>query len=107
MKVSAQFAEEHFADILDAASNGEDVEIALAAGKPTLRLILSTPAHNAVPVNRGVLSDWKTPERPRSEFFNSMKGKIHLSEDWDSPETNKEIEEMFEASEIFPESLGR
>jgi antitoxin (DNA-binding transcriptional repressor) of toxin-antitoxin stability system len=29
MKVGAQFAEEHFAEILNAASNGEDVEIAL------------------------------------------------------------------------------
>jgi antitoxin (DNA-binding transcriptional repressor) of toxin-antitoxin stability system len=29
MKVSAQYAEEHFADILNAASNGEEVEIAL------------------------------------------------------------------------------
>jgi antitoxin (DNA-binding transcriptional repressor) of toxin-antitoxin stability system len=29
MKVSAQYAEAHFADILNAASNGEEVEIAL------------------------------------------------------------------------------
>lgn len=37
MKVSAQYAEEHFADILNAASNGEEVEIALP-GKPALVL---------------------------------------------------------------------
>jgi antitoxin (DNA-binding transcriptional repressor) of toxin-antitoxin stability system len=37
MKVSAQYAEEHFADILDAADNGEEVEIA-RPDKPTLFL---------------------------------------------------------------------
>jgi antitoxin (DNA-binding transcriptional repressor) of toxin-antitoxin stability system len=29
MKVSAQYAQEHFADILNTASSGEEVEIAL------------------------------------------------------------------------------
>jgi antitoxin (DNA-binding transcriptional repressor) of toxin-antitoxin stability system len=37
MKVSAQYAEEHFADLLNAASNGEEVEIALP-GKPSILL---------------------------------------------------------------------
>ena len=37
MKVSAQYAEEHFADILHAASNGEEVEITLP-GQPALVL---------------------------------------------------------------------
>jgi antitoxin (DNA-binding transcriptional repressor) of toxin-antitoxin stability system len=29
MKVSAQYAQVHFADLIDAASNGEEVEIAV------------------------------------------------------------------------------
>jgi antitoxin (DNA-binding transcriptional repressor) of toxin-antitoxin stability system len=37
MKVSAKYAEEHFADILHAADSGEEVEIELS-GKPTLVL---------------------------------------------------------------------
>jgi antitoxin (DNA-binding transcriptional repressor) of toxin-antitoxin stability system len=37
MKVSAQYAEEHFADILHAADNGEEVEIA-RPHKPALFL---------------------------------------------------------------------
>jgi hypothetical protein len=35
MKVSAQYADEHFAHILNAASGGEDVEIAVPTGQPT------------------------------------------------------------------------
>ena len=41
MKVSAQYAEAHFADILNAAYNGEEVEIALP-GKPALVLARPT-----------------------------------------------------------------
>jgi antitoxin (DNA-binding transcriptional repressor) of toxin-antitoxin stability system len=41
MKVSAQYAEAHFADILNAAYNGEEVEIALP-DKPPLKLVVST-----------------------------------------------------------------
>jgi antitoxin (DNA-binding transcriptional repressor) of toxin-antitoxin stability system len=42
MKVSAQYAEEHFADILHAADNGEEVEIA-RADQSTYRLKLVKP----------------------------------------------------------------
>jgi hypothetical protein len=48
---------------------------------------------------------WKTPERPRAELFGSLKGKVELAQDWNSPETNKEIEDLFENSEIFPDTL--
>jgi antitoxin (DNA-binding transcriptional repressor) of toxin-antitoxin stability system len=37
MKVSAQYAQEHFADLALAASNGEEVEIEVS-GQPTLIL---------------------------------------------------------------------
>jgi antitoxin (DNA-binding transcriptional repressor) of toxin-antitoxin stability system len=39
MKVTAQYAEEHFADILRTAVSGEDVEIAMPE-KPSVRLTL-------------------------------------------------------------------
>ncbi len=42
MKVSAQYAEEHFADLLTAADSGEEVEIA-RPDRPTYRLELAKP----------------------------------------------------------------
>ena len=39
MKISAQYAEEHFADILKAADRGEEIEIA-GPDQPTYRLTL-------------------------------------------------------------------
>lgn len=43
MKVSAQYAEKHFADILDARDRGEDVQIA-RPDHPTYRLELVKPS---------------------------------------------------------------
>lgn len=40
MKVSAQYAEEHFGDLVAAVDNGEAVEIA-RPGKPALQLVRS------------------------------------------------------------------
>jgi antitoxin (DNA-binding transcriptional repressor) of toxin-antitoxin stability system len=50
MKVSAQYAEEHLTDILNAADGGEDVEIA-RPDQPTYRLTLvkSEPAKPKAP----------------------------------------------------------
>jgi antitoxin (DNA-binding transcriptional repressor) of toxin-antitoxin stability system len=48
MKVSAQYAEEHFADLASAATRGEEVEIELY-GKPSLVLV---QRHSAVPFKR-------------------------------------------------------
>jgi antitoxin (DNA-binding transcriptional repressor) of toxin-antitoxin stability system len=43
MKVSAQYAQEHFSDILNAADSGEEVEIA-RPDKPTLKIVFSSAA---------------------------------------------------------------
>jgi len=43
MKVSAQYAQEHFDDILIAIDTGEDVELT-RPGQPSVRLILVEPA---------------------------------------------------------------
>jgi antitoxin (DNA-binding transcriptional repressor) of toxin-antitoxin stability system len=50
MKVSAQYAEEHFADILHAADNGEEVEIARAdQATYRLELVKSVPFKRTSP----------------------------------------------------------
>lgn len=59
--------------LVERAAAGEEVVIA-KAGKPVARL---------VPVTK-----------PRREG-GFLKGKIWFAPDWDSPETNKEIENMF------------
>jgi antitoxin (DNA-binding transcriptional repressor) of toxin-antitoxin stability system len=131
VNVSLQYAESHLADLADAVDKGEPIEIS-RPDKPTLSLIVSArpPAKETgrriLGAGRGemrVPSEeewaamdkelerqmnaplWKTPERPRAELFGSLKGKIELAQDWDSPETNKEIEDLFENSEIFPDTL--
>jgi antitoxin (DNA-binding transcriptional repressor) of toxin-antitoxin stability system len=43
MKVSAQYAQEHFADILSAIDTGEEVAL-MRPGQPSVRLILVEPA---------------------------------------------------------------
>jgi antitoxin (DNA-binding transcriptional repressor) of toxin-antitoxin stability system len=48
MKVSAQYAEEHFADILHAADNGEEVEIA----RPDRPALFLAPRPASVPFKR-------------------------------------------------------
>jgi antitoxin (DNA-binding transcriptional repressor) of toxin-antitoxin stability system len=118
MKVSAQYAATHFDDLLSAASNGEEVEIAVP-DKPTLKLVISNgidAAGSKTPRKLGGLAGmirvpsdeewdamdetvWQQPERPRSELFGSLAGKMEFAPDWDSPETNKQIQDLLEGSE--------
>ena len=42
--------------------------------------------------------EWPTAKRPREELLGSLAGQIVLTEDWDSPQTNKEIQDWFEGS---------
>ena len=46
--------------------------------------------------------DIQKPKKKRK--LGAMKGKIWLSDDWDSPETNEEIARTFYESEIFPKN---
>lgn len=93
MQVSLKYAEEHLADLVSATCRGEQIDIA-APNQPPVRLTL-------VVSNETVQS---APERPRAELFGSLIGKIELADDWDSPETNEEIADLFENSEIFPDT---
>ena len=124
MKVSAQYAQEHLPDLLTAIDTGEEVELT-RPGQSSVRLVLVEPApvekrnsngRRILGAGRGEMrvpsfeewkamdsATWTTAERPRAELFGSLKGKIELAENWNSLETNKEIEDLFENSEIFPD----
>jgi antitoxin (DNA-binding transcriptional repressor) of toxin-antitoxin stability system len=82
MKVSAQYAEEHFADILNAASNGEEVEIALP-GKPALVLAPRSTAGKGTPSGR-----------PRRELWGAWEGRITLPTDAEWKAMKKELEDQ-------------
>jgi antitoxin (DNA-binding transcriptional repressor) of toxin-antitoxin stability system len=64
MKVSAQYAEEHFADILNAASSGEEVEIAVP-DRPALVLAQRSAIPKSTP-----------PGRPRRELLGAWEGLV-------------------------------
>lgn len=91
MKVSAQYAQEHFADILDRASGGEEVEIAVP-GKPALVLASRTP-----PGKNGTLSG-----RPRAELLGAGEGLITLPTDEEWRVMDKEIEDEMLNGPVFP-----
>ena len=87
MKVSAQYAESHFEELLEATDSGQTVEIA-RPNKASVKLTL-------VPV---------VPEKfDRTGMFGSGKGMIWMSDDFDSPEANEEISRLFNESTLFPE----
>jgi len=92
MKVSAQYAQEHFADILTAIGTGEEVELT-RPGQPSVRLILvqSTPAK-------------EIPAADRRGLWGSLRGQIWLADDWDSDETNEEIARTFNDAPMVSES---
>lgn len=68
--------------LLERVEAGEEIVIA-RAGKPVARL---------VPV----------VERPR-RVPGFWAGRIEFADDWDSPEVNAEVAELFERSPLFPE----
>jgi len=89
MKVSAQYAEEHFADIAHTAMRGEVVDIAFP-DDAALRVTLLKPAAKTV------------PRRPRRELWGAGEGLITLpsDEDWKAMD-NAFAEEML-SHPIFP-----
>ena len=101
MQVTSQFALSHFDEISAAVDRGEEVEI-VRPGKPGLHLV-TAPAPN-FGIRNQEEQFWLTPERPRSELFGSLSGKMTFADDWNSPETNKEIQDLFEGSEVFRET---
>ena len=76
--------------LIERALAGEEVIIA-KAGKPLVHLKPVTEA--------------AAPKRSRG-ILGAMRGQIQYAPDWDSPETNAEIERAFYDSEIFPDRRG-
>jgi antitoxin (DNA-binding transcriptional repressor) of toxin-antitoxin stability system len=92
MKVSAQYAEAHFADILNAASSGEEVEIALP-DKPALVLAQRSTSRKNTPSGR-----------PRRELWGAWEGKIALPTDAEWKAMKKELEDqMLDVSKFTDE----
>lgn len=81
-QVNIHEAKTHFSRLVERAAAGEEIVIA-KAGEPRARLVpLAQPA-------------------VRKRRPGSMRGKIWLAPDWDSPETNAEIADLFEGSDDF------
>ena len=91
MRVSAQYAREHFDELVSAADRGEEVEIARES-RPALMLAPKPALASA------------TEKKPLSELFGSLRGKLWISPDFNSPELNKEIEDEFLNGPLFPEN---
>ena len=73
MEVNIYEAKTHLSRLIEQALKGEEVTIA-RNGKPLVRL---------------------TRIAPRQPILGSAEGKFILPDDWDSPETNKIIEDLF------------
>ena len=74
MQTNMHEAKSKLSQLVEAAVHGEEVIIA-KAGKPLVQLI---------------------PYQPKKQrIFGALKGKVILSDDFDSKDTNNEISEMF------------
>jgi prevent-host-death family protein len=80
MEVNVHHAKTHLSKLISAAESGEEVIIA-RNGKPVVKLVVVTP-----PVRKS-----------RKHMLGSGIGKIWMADDAFSPETDKLIQDMFEA----------
>ncbi len=89
MEVNIHHAKTNLSKLISAAESGEEVIIA-RNGKPAVKLVLVTP-----PVTKS-----------RKHMIGSGIGKIWMAEDAFSPETDLEIQKMFEEGDLeFFENL--
>jgi prevent-host-death family protein len=75
VKVNTHEAKTHLSRLLERVANGEEIVIA-KAGKPVAKLVPYTET-----------------QEPRK--LGTWTGKVWLAPDWDSTETNSEIEKLF------------
>jgi len=87
MQVNIHYAKTHLSELIEQAENGEEVILA-RNGKPAVRLV---PASS----------------KKSGTLLGALKGKIWISDDFNSPETNKEIEDLFYNSPLFPEKPAK
>jgi len=90
MRISAQYAQEHFADILTAIDTGEEVELT-RPGQPSLFIAPRPFEPTPTP-----------PKRPRAELLYAWEGKITLptTEEWRA--MDKELEDEMLNGPIVP-----
>jgi prevent-host-death family protein len=82
--VNTHEAKTHLSRLLERVAAGEEIVIG-KAGKPVAKLVPYTE-----------------PKEPRK--FGAWKGKVWLAPDWDSEETNREIEALFYGEDEEPEA---
>ena len=83
MQVNMHDAKTHLSKLVQAVLDGEEVILA-RNGEAVVQITKYTPV--------------KHKRKP-----GSLKGKIWLADDWDSPETNRMINEMMMNTRIFPD----
>jgi prevent-host-death family protein len=83
VKVNIHYAKTHLSRLIEQAENGEEVILA-RDGKPAVKLV-PIPA-----------------KAQKRSLLGSGVGKIWISDDFNSPETNREIEELFYNSSLEP-----
>ena len=83
MEVNVHHAKTNLSKLIAAVESGEEVVIA-RNGKPAVKLVLA-----------------ETPKKSRRNIIGSGIGKIWISPDFDSPETNAEIADLFENTKDF------
>ena len=89
MEVNVPHATPHLSTLIAAVESGEEVIIA-RAGKPAVKLVIATP-----PIRKS-----------RKHMLGSGIGKIWMADDAFSPETDLEIQKLFEADDSEFENLG-
>ena len=90
MEVNVHHAKTHLSKLIAAVESGEEVIIA-RAGKPAVKLVIVSP-----PVRKS-----------RKHLRGSGIGKLWIAPDVFSPETDLEIQKLFEADDPLLENLGQ
>ena len=83
MEVNVHHAKTNLSKLIAAVESGEEVVIA-RNGRPAVKLVLA-----------------ETPKKSRRNSIGSGIGKIWISPDFNSPETNAEIADLFENTKDF------
>ena len=90
MEVNIHHAKTNLSKLIAAVENGEEVIIA-RNGKPAVKLVVVTPP----------------TRKSRKHMFGSGIGKLWIADDAFSPETDLEIQKLFEADDPHLENLGK
>ena len=106
MKVTAQYAQEHLAELLETADHGEEVEIA-RDGKPSAKLIImpstQPPMRNEKRIFSADASGLRAhPGDSREPVFGAGRGEIVLPTDQEWKAMDRELEDSMLNGSLFP-----